>query len=114
MAILKIEVPAEMKMYPLTVSADKVGLLDEVAAFGFPLGDELGDNLKATKGAIEGTPNPGNEDMLLLDVNKGEPRSAVFTKRPRVAGWGIILANLIFPISPFKKIGCGMKKGSKR
>ena len=50
----------------------------EVAAFGYPQGDALGEDLKFTKGAISSLPNPALENMILLDLrinpgNSGGP-----------------------------------------
>ena len=51
-AIIHVLDGAADQMKPLTISDKPVGRAAEVAAFGYPLGDELGGGLKFTKGAI--------------------------------------------------------------
>ncbi len=63
---------------PLKISASPLGRGAEVGAFGYPLGDILGGEVKFTKGAISALPSKGTENMYLLQVevnhgNSGGP-----------------------------------------
>lgn len=74
MAIIRIKNAAGLKLEPLIVAGDRaLDRGEQVAAFGFPLGDMYGAGLKLTTGDIAGLPEPGNENMLLLTtkVNPG-------------------------------------------
>jgi hypothetical protein len=74
MALLRMKVPKGTVLRPLAVPVNQpVGRGEEVAAFGYPLGDWLGGQVKLTRGVISAVPEPGNENHLLLDakVNPG-------------------------------------------
>lgn len=72
-ALVKAKFPADFDPTPVAVVAGEINRGLEVAAFGFPAGDVLGQSLKFTKGAISDLPNEVNENMMLLDlrVNPG-------------------------------------------
>lgn len=78
LALLKIPVPTGTQLTAIRL-ADRIPRRGEqVAAFGYPLGDALGTGLKLTRGVISGTPDPSNDNMMLLDLtinpgNSGGP-----------------------------------------
>lgn len=74
MALIRLKSTAGLALKPLNVAGDRtLDRGEQVAAFGFPLGDQYGAGLKLTTGDIAGLPEPGNENMLLLTtkVNPG-------------------------------------------
>jgi S1-C subfamily serine protease len=88
MALLKVEFPESFNPPPVTVASDKLNRGLEVAAFGYPQGDQLGQELKFTRGAISGLPNPALENMILLDlrVNPGNSGGPLCNGRGQVIG----------------------------
>jgi hypothetical protein len=88
MALLKVTFPDPAKFNPVAVGTEEIGRGSEVAAFGFPLGDQLGTGLKFTRGSISGLPDPSNDDMYLLDlrVNPGNSGGPLCDGRGYVVG----------------------------
>ncbi|MDX1944691.1 MAG: trypsin-like peptidase domain-containing protein [Pirellulaceae bacterium] len=72
MALIKVDLPQTPLLRPVAVVKDDTGLASEVAAFGFPLSDELGSSLKFTKGSISDLPGGANDKYILdVKVNPG-------------------------------------------
>lgn len=77
-ALIQVDLPPSHKAQPVRLNSGKLNRGLEVAAFGYPQGDALGEDLKFTKGAISSLPNPALENMFLLDLrinpgNSGGP-----------------------------------------
>jgi S1-C subfamily serine protease len=77
-ALVQIDLPQSHKATAVGLNTAKLNRGLEVAAFGYPQGDALGEDLKFTKGAISSLPNPALENMILLDLrinpgNSGGP-----------------------------------------
>jgi S1-C subfamily serine protease len=73
-ALIQVKVPKAVRLKPLVlVGAREVRRGEQVAAFGFPLGDLLGTGLKLTTGVISALPEKANKGMLVLDarINPG-------------------------------------------
>lgn len=85
LALLKVNVPAEISLNPLDISTEEIGRGFDVAAFGYPLG---GESLKATFGRISGLPAPSSEQMYVLDctINPGNSGGPLCDKRGAVVG----------------------------
>src|SRR5262249_2233394 len=79
LALIKIDVPAGVDLRPLPLAGSRpINRGEKVAAFGYPLGDVMGSGLKLTSGVVSALPEPGNENLLLLDIkvnpgNSGGP-----------------------------------------
>lgn len=73
MALVHLKGGAGMRPLPLAPAAPPLQRGSEAAAFGYPLGDTLGGGVKLTRGAISAVPEPGNDNMIVLDlkVNPG-------------------------------------------
>lgn len=89
MALIKVSLPDGAKLPPVTISIAEMRRGARVAAFGFPLGDAIGQGLKLTQGAI-GAPadNTTNKGMMLLDmrVNPGNSGGPLCDARGNVIG----------------------------
>ncbi len=87
-AIIHVLAGAADQMKPLPISEKPVGRAADVAAFGYPLGDELGGGLKFTNGAISALPTAENEGMYLLsvEVNPGNSGGPLCNKKGQVVG----------------------------
>jgi S1-C subfamily serine protease len=72
-ALVQVDFPPSFTPQPTSLSLDKLNRGKEVAAFGYPQGDDLGQDLKFTKGSISALPNASLDNMILLDlrVNPG-------------------------------------------
>ena len=89
LALLKIDVPKDVKVTPLTIAGDHVARRgEEVAAWGYPLGTSFGHGLKLTKGVISALPEAGTRNMLLLDlrINPGNSGSPLCDAKGNVIG----------------------------
>ncbi|MCH7729728.1 MAG: trypsin-like peptidase domain-containing protein, partial [Planctomycetes bacterium] len=88
MALLKIDLPDNTTLKPLDIYGERVGLAADIAVFGFPLGDEFGDNLKATRGIINGLPTEESDKMYLLDcrINPGNSGGPLCNNKGQVIG----------------------------
>jgi S1-C subfamily serine protease len=77
-ALVQIDMPESYKPQAVGLNTAKLNRGLEVAAFGYPQGDALGEDLKFTKGAISSLPNASLDNMILLDLrinpgNSGGP-----------------------------------------
>jgi len=72
MALLKVEVPEQIELKPISISAAGVQRGARVGAFGYPGGGAVGSGLKLTVGIVSSLPDQ-TDGMLLLDcrVNPG-------------------------------------------
>jgi len=72
-ALLKIQVPAGVRLVPLPISDAQLGRGASVGAFGYAESFSLGTGLKLTTGVVSALPNDESEDMYLLDcrINPG-------------------------------------------
>jgi hypothetical protein len=88
MAILQADDPRIAALPPAKVSIEPMGRGVAVAAFGFPLGDEVGEGLKLTQGTVSGLPEPSTEQMYLLDmrINPGNSGGPLCDRFGRVTG----------------------------
>lgn len=88
MALLKVSLPDGSKLSPVAISVAEVRRGARVAAFGFPLGDRIGQGLKLTQGAIGALADPSNNGMMLLDmrVNPGNSGGPLCDARGQVIG----------------------------
>ncbi len=89
-ALLKVKLPegVELGLSPLHMFADSIDQGVDVAAFGFPLGSMLGNNVKLTTGIISSLPDKTNEDRYLLNVtvNPGNSGGPLCDQRGFVVG----------------------------
>lgn len=88
-ALIRVEVPAGLKLEPLHFGGDKApGRGERVAALGYPLGDSFGVGLKFTAGVVSALPEPANENMLLLDarINPGNSGGPLCDAAANVVG----------------------------
>jgi S1-C subfamily serine protease/thiol-disulfide isomerase/thioredoxin len=100
LALLKVELPKDAKIAPLSLAADHVPRRgEEVAAWGYPLGTTFGHGLKLTKGVISALPEPGTRNLLLLDlrINPGNSGSPLCDAKGNVIG--IVSARSQFPVA---------------
>ncbi|WP_425617268.1 trypsin-like peptidase domain-containing protein [Anatilimnocola sp. NA78] len=88
MAILKVTLPADTTIKPIPVTPAGVGRGMSVAAFGFPLGDALGTDLKLTAGGVSALPGASNDQMITLDlrVNPGNSGGPLCDQKGNVVG----------------------------
>lgn len=88
MAIVKIDVPAGVKLSTVPVSPTAIGRGIDVAAFGYPLAGSVGASLKFTKGGVSALPDDTNEQMIMLDlrVNPGNSGGPLCDQRGNVVG----------------------------
>lgn len=87
-ALVKVEIPADVKLAAIPLSNSTIGRGANVAAFGYPLGDSLGSGLKLTQGRIAALPDPTADNMLLLDlrVNPGNSGGPLCDNKGNVVG----------------------------
>jgi S1-C subfamily serine protease len=87
-ALLKVAMPDSQKYQPIPVAGDPIRRGAAVAAFGYPLGDELGAGLKFTDGSVSALPDESNEQMYMLDltVNPGNSGGPLCDRRGNVVG----------------------------
>ena len=87
MALIKVDLPAGLKLKPLHVAADAIGRGTNVGAFGFPLTQTTGRGLKLTTGSISALPDK-KDGMYILDVrvNPGNSGGALCDARGFVVG----------------------------
>lgn len=88
MALLRLRLQQGSKMRTMTVAPGQVRRGARVAAFGYPLGDILGRELKLTTGVISSLPEISSGNMLLLDcrVNPGNSGGPLCNSRGEVVG----------------------------
>src|SRR5262249_31003669 len=84
MALLRIEVPKDQQMVPLTPTGQRpLKRGEQVAAWGYPLTDQLGAAVKFTKGEVSAPPEEDIDNHILLDIrvnpgNSGGPLCDAF------------------------------------
>lgn len=89
LALLRITPPPGTTLKPLKLRSVKPSARGEqVAAFGFPLGDWFGTQVKLTTGVIAALPEPNNEWVLIVDaqVNPGNRGGPLCDTRGNVVG----------------------------
>jgi serine protease Do len=89
MALIQLMSPDGVNLTPVPLAAERdVELLEEVAAFGYPLGEAVGSGLKPTRGSISGRPDQTKDKMILLDcrINPGNSGGPVCDRTGRVVG----------------------------
>jgi S1-C subfamily serine protease/thioredoxin-related protein len=88
-ALIRVKMEKPVGFRPLAIAAAQpLGRGEEVAAFGFPLGDQYGGGVKLTRGIVTGLPEPANHNMVLLDVkvNPGNSGGALSDMCGNVVG----------------------------
>jgi tetratricopeptide (TPR) repeat protein len=88
MALVKIDLPEDASLAPISLTTAQLGRGAPVAAFGYPLGDVLGKGLKLTTGVISSPPDGSADNMFLLDlrVNPGNSGGPLCDSRGNVVG----------------------------
>lgn len=88
MALLKLTIPEGANLTPVAILDTQVGRGASVAAFGFPLGDQLGAGLKFTTGFVSAPPDGTDNNMILLDmrVNPGNSGGPLCDSAGNVVG----------------------------
>jgi len=88
MALIKVELPSDSKVTPISLSDAAVRRGSPVAAFGYPLGVVIGKGLKLTTGVVSSPPDGTAENMILLDlrVNPGNSGGPLCDSRGNVVG----------------------------
>ncbi len=87
-ALLKVD-PAKFPSFrALSLSADRVRRGSEVAVFGFPLGDDLGKDVRITTGVIHSPSDQSEDKRHVLDcrINPGNSGGPVLNRTGRVIG----------------------------
>lgn len=87
-ALLKVDPSQFAKFEPLRFSAAEAGRATSVAVFGFPLGDDIGSDVRITTGVVSALPEQSEEGMLLLDcrINPGNSGGPVVGRTGQVLG----------------------------
>ncbi|MFO0905285.1 MAG: trypsin-like peptidase domain-containing protein [Pirellulales bacterium] len=87
-ALLKVDAARFPSFKPLAVSADRVRRGAEVAVFGFPLGDDLGKDVRITTGVIHSPSEQSEDKRHVLDcrINPGNSGGPVMNRAGRVIG----------------------------
>lgn len=75
LALLKCD---QLQSKPIGLAGRSPRLGEEIMVLGYPMGDAFGRNLKSTKGAISGLPDPDTDNFLVYDAttnpgNSGGP-----------------------------------------
>lgn len=87
-ALLKVDVPAEVELAPLTISSLALRRAEEVGAFGYPLGESVGSGVKFSVAFVHATEEQTEQGMVVLDgrVNPGNSGGPLCSKRGQVVG----------------------------
>jgi S1-C subfamily serine protease len=88
MALLKVELPEDVKLEPIAISAADAQPGEEVCALGFPFIGGPETALKITRGIVSGRPTEAEDEMIALDVrvNPGNSGGPLFNRRGQVLG----------------------------
>jgi S1-C subfamily serine protease len=88
LALLQLDVPADVKLQPMPVARQTVGRGAKVGAFGFPITGAVGSGLKLTTGIVSAEPDESTRGMLLLDcrINPGNSGGPLCDVRGNVVG----------------------------
>lgn len=89
-ALIKVDLPPDFDCQAIAIDdSDSILRGSEIAAFGFPLGDKIGSNIKVTTGVISAEPTAEKDDgMILLDirVNPGNSGGPLCDRAGNVVG----------------------------
>lgn len=88
LALLAVEFPEGLEPVPLRLSNQSPSRGARVAAFGFPLGEQVGKGLKLTTGVVSATDEQTENGMILLDcrINPGNSGGPLCNPRGEVIG----------------------------
>ncbi len=88
LALLTVEFPEGIEPVPLRLSGQSPSRGAAVAAFGFPLGEQVGKGLKLTTGVVSATAEQTDNGMILLDcrINPGNSGGPLCNPRGEVIG----------------------------
>ena len=88
LALVRLRLPDGVSMPPLTVASTAPSRGTRVGAFGYPLGDLVGNEIKLTIGIISATGDQTDDGMLLLDcrINPGNSGGPLCNTRGEVVG----------------------------
>jgi hypothetical protein len=88
LALLKLDLPADLALKPIPVAKRTVGRGAKVGAFGFPVTGAGGSGLKLTTGIVSAEPDDSTRGMLLLDcrINPGNSGGPLCDVRGNVVG----------------------------
>ncbi|TMQ34081.1 MAG: trypsin-like serine protease, partial [Planctomycetota bacterium] len=83
MAVIRVRLPAGVRLQPLGLAERKVQRGENAAVLGYPMGEMLGTGLKLTTGVIGALPEAASDNMYLLDIkvnpgNSGGPLCDAF------------------------------------
>ncbi|MFN3189543.1 MAG: S1C family serine protease [Aureliella sp.] len=86
LALLEVE-GAEFTPLPLA-SSDELALAEEVYAFGYPLSDLLGENIKVARGIVAGIGREVGKDQITIDgaINPGNSGGPVVNSLGQIVG----------------------------
>ncbi len=87
-AILKVDPAAFSVFTPLALGGERVRRGAEVAVFGFPLGDELGKDVRITTGVVHSPSDQSDDKRHVLDcrINPGNSGGPVLNRFGHVIG----------------------------
>jgi S1-C subfamily serine protease len=81
--------PSQFEQFDaLRFSSTEAARATSVAVFGFPLGDDIGTDVRITTGVVSALPEQSEEGMLLLDcrINPGNSGGPVVSRSGLVLG----------------------------
>ncbi len=87
-ALLRVD-PSQFEQFDaLRFSSTEAARATSVAVFGFPLGDDIGTDVRITTGVVSALPEQSEEGMLLLDcrINPGNSGGPVVSRSGLVLG----------------------------
>ncbi len=88
MALIKVDDPKMADLSPMPVTDKRLRRTEEVAAFGYPLGDRVSKEMKFTDGRVSSvaSDSSGEMDVLNVTVNPGNSGGPLFNLYGEVAG----------------------------